>query len=91
MSLLESLGAIIQTKFIYRDHHYYTKKEIALIKKSLDWCDIIITTEKDFIRIKDLAFEEWMEKIFYIKIDLVWHQNRDLLFTKISELLSPEK
>ena len=54
--LLQSLSdKIIGTK-IYRDHHFYTYKDILYLQKQAVkiGCDYLVTTEKDMIKIKNL-------------------------------------
>lgn len=57
---LESLGLKFNHK-AYRDHHNFTEEEL----KELQFEEMIITTEKDYMRLKN---EISREKIFYLPI-----------------------
>ena len=66
----------------FSDHHRYTKTEIeALINEfnafNLNHDSIILTTEKDYMRIKDSEFEEMFRSIplYYIPIEVAFHGN----------------
>ena len=63
-SSLENLGAVIEKKTIFRDHHFFSDKELArMLKESKSEDTIFITTEKDFVRIsKDFK----KGRIFYL-------------------------
>ena len=66
-SLLEKSGLKIEDKIYFPDHYNYNKKEIENLiiqakKKGLE----LITTEKDYFRIKRLGFK----KIDYVTVDL---------------------
>jgi tetraacyldisaccharide 4'-kinase len=67
-SLLQSLGASVEAQSIYPDHHVFTKADLEdLYKKAVDnKVDIIITTEKDAVRLKHLK----PQKIFALRIEL---------------------
>jgi tetraacyldisaccharide 4'-kinase len=71
---LESLGITFQ-HFSFPDHHNFTKKEIQHIQKTFDDIKtkkkIILTTEKDYVRIFDR-----LDNIYYIPIqtDFISHR-----------------
>lgn len=60
VNYLESLGLKFNHK-IYSDHHNFTEEEL----KELQFEELIITTEKDYMRLKN---EISREKIFYLPI-----------------------
>ncbi len=43
----------------YPDHHFYTRKEIA----ELEQTDLVVTTEKDFMRLKDV-----LPQVYYLEV-----------------------
>lgn len=55
-SLLTSLGVNIAAESVYPDHHQYMKSDLAhIFRKAADArVNMIITTEKDMVRLKDL-------------------------------------
>ena len=66
-NLLKSYGINVKDKISFPDHYNYTKKEIKnLISKAKGQNLKLITTEKDYFRIKKLGFK----KIEYIPINL---------------------
>jgi tetraacyldisaccharide 4'-kinase len=50
---LKALGGKLLYSFRYPDHHYYTPADLAEIKKIAGEKGLIITTEKDLVRIED--------------------------------------
>lgn len=74
--LLEGLGVIIAKRLTYLDHHSYTQEDIEMIKDSSREAQIIITTEKDGVKLKGLSIyalvvdaiiddRPGFEKVFY--------------------------
>ncbi len=67
----------LYTKF-YPDHHFFKPSDIEEIKEELDKIDsdnkIIITTEKDATRFRDLTFldEEFKKMLYYIPIEVLF-------------------
>lgn len=53
-----------EEKMIFPDHHYFTEKELMEIENKAQG-KIIITTEKDFVRLKDSILKE---QLFYLPI-----------------------
>lgn len=79
--LIEDNDLSIKKKFIFPDHHKYSKNEIMNIvdEAKKENCQII-TTEKDYYKIKKFDI-----KIEYIKIFLNI-ENKDILINKIKKL-----
>jgi tetraacyldisaccharide 4'-kinase len=48
---LQRLGARVEA-FVFRDHYAYTSRDIGKIKARAKDCDLIVTTEKDMVRLK---------------------------------------
>jgi len=55
-ALLTSLGAAVAGEYIFPDHHVYRKTDLDLIfqRAAKDRVSMIITTEKDAVRLRDL-------------------------------------
>jgi len=66
-SILKVKGANIVKLKTFRDHHYYTRRDINKIIKEAQGADII-TTEKDIIKLKDM---ELPDNIFALRIEFV--------------------
>ena len=65
--MLEDNNVIIIKKKIFPDHYQFTKKEILEIIKDAKRKKLkIVTTEKDYNRIKQFNFKE----IMHVKIEL---------------------
>lgn len=58
---LEALGAKISDFVTFRDHHFYSIKELQDISSQSKGSDMLITTEKDWAKIKD--FQNIMERL----------------------------
>ena len=56
----------IKKHFIFKDHHRFQKKDINLLLSSISRDDIIITTEKDWIRLEHFKHLFLEYKNFYI-------------------------
>ena len=66
--ILETLNIKMSQNFIFPDHYWFNIKDI---EKSLNFCDILLTTEKDFVKIKDLKLNfETKSKIFFVNMDI---------------------
>lgn len=51
---LESLGARITGRHAFPDHHWYSQKDMITIKEIAVGADLVITTEKDGVKLKGL-------------------------------------
>jgi tetraacyldisaccharide 4'-kinase len=67
-SLLESLGAIVAGSARFPDHHSYTDSDIERVLQSAAECKatMVVTTEKDSVRLKGMA----PEAVWALRIDL---------------------
>jgi tetraacyldisaccharide 4'-kinase len=68
-AMVENLGAKAQ-RFSFGDHHRYTKGDIAEIMDRASVNDIILTTEKDLVKIDPNWFGSLAEKLFAIRVVL---------------------
>ncbi|MEK6744584.1 MAG: tetraacyldisaccharide 4'-kinase [Nitrospirota bacterium] len=68
ISLLQTLGADISGTAVFPDHYSYTRSDLADLVRKADECNsaLLVTTEKDGVRLKDLA----PKGIFAVRIDL---------------------
>jgi len=73
------LGLKINRHFIFRDHHAYTREDIAGIE---DYCkknkiDTVITTEKDAVKLKGSILEALSSRALVLKVRLEIIENED--------------
>lgn len=76
-SLLRRCGMEIVREAIFPDHHLYTTKDLPSIEEKSKGADVIVTTEKDMVKLKKLNMDHlplralrielkiWEEKEFY--------------------------
>jgi tetraacyldisaccharide 4'-kinase len=80
--MLQSLGADIKKYKKFRDHHFYSQRELNKIQREAQDMDII-TTEKDLVKLKELKLPE---NIYALKIEFSIEDNYyDTLFRKIAD------
>ncbi len=84
---IEKLGFTPEKEFVFRDHHEYLTEDMASIFRNIGSDDIIITTEKDAIKIKDVVNQAMAEKIFVLVPEIVFVSGRQELDNKIRELI----
>ena len=67
---------------IFPDHHSFSKKDIQKIENTRR--EVIITTEKDFVRLIDCEFsDEVKNSMFYLPVKVVFKSKEDLFTKKI--------
>lgn len=76
---LENLGAVVHS-ISFRDHHAYSKKDIENILRRVHPKDIVITTEKDWIRLQQYHKElSQLKNFYFLKIEFALIENEILL------------
>jgi tetraacyldisaccharide 4'-kinase len=67
---LESLGGTVVRFLGYPDHHPYSDKDISDICEaaSLSGADMIVTTEKDGVRLTD--FNNFLKELYFLKVEM---------------------
>jgi tetraacyldisaccharide 4'-kinase len=88
---LSGLGLIPQLEFVFPDHHYYRPPEVREILASChrQAIDILITTQKDEVRLRELLRGQEMDlKILVLKVKLVITKGQDEFFSRLSRLYS---
>ncbi len=73
----------------YRDHYFYTQKDIQFIRKKLSFgFDYIITTEKDFIKLKSFNF---FPMVFHIELKIHYEKKfKQFIIKKINKKYATE-
>ena len=87
---LKNLGANVGLTRRYTDHHRYRKREI---QKFIDQClnrdlDMIVTTEKDYVRFPDVDLNENMP-IFFLRVEIGILSNEETFEDCINRICSP--
>ena len=87
---LKNLGANVELTRRYTDHHRYRKREI---QKFIDQClnrdlDMIVTTEKDYVRFPDVDLNENMP-IFFLRVEIGILSNEENFEDCINRICSP--
>ncbi len=84
---IEKFGFLPEKEFVFRDHHEYLTEDMTSIFRDIGSDGIIITTEKDAIKIKDVINQAMAEKIFVLVPEIVFVSGRQELDNKIRELI----
>jgi tetraacyldisaccharide 4'-kinase len=84
---LASLGAEPAAFKAFRDHHRYTPAEIRHLIEERDrlHADCLVTTEKDWVRLKDLGIQH--PDLAFLRITFELRGEREKFFTMIKETL----
>jgi tetraacyldisaccharide 4'-kinase len=96
---LQSLGAHVDLAVRYIDHHYYTETELrTLIKRCIKRdLSMIVTTEKDAVRMPRLPADEAKVPIYFLRVEieiLTGHETWEHCVNRICKpqpILSPER
>ena len=81
-NLLQSLGANIADRSAFADHHAYSKEDMEELEKKAKELDaIIVTTEKDMVKVRRISSGN---EIYYLGIEIDILQGRDELVSLIS-------
>lgn len=86
--ILTGLGAKIKKRFFYQDHHKYTQSDIDRISaegKSLG-IDLIVTTAKDLVKIKDLDISGISNKLLVLNIRIEITEGKENLIAGLDSV-----
>ncbi|MDD3065199.1 MAG: tetraacyldisaccharide 4'-kinase [Endomicrobiaceae bacterium] len=81
------LGLKIKKEFVFRDHYGYSANDIEKIYKQMSDSDIILTTEKDGIKIKEIINDGIKKKIFTLSGEIIFNFGKEKFEEKIAEIL----
>ena len=81
---LKNLNINISGKYIFNDHYFYTQKDLDSMIKVNDSKTIFITTEKDFIKIKNEFIKDY--PVYYLKIGVEFSDKKGYLIEKLNTL-----
>ena len=85
--LVESLGARIEKKISFPDHHYYTDKELRPIVDEAKKKKVrIIVTQKDMVKMRSLLKKD---EVLYLKIEVEFISGEREIKEKLEKILGP--
>ena len=69
---LQTLGANVVTQHAFDDHHHYTDADIKFIRdlSAQNEYDMIVTTEKDWVKLSQLATIKVLTDLHWLKIEM---------------------
>ena len=87
---IKNLGAKIELTRRYTDHHRYRKREV---QKFIDQClnrdlDMIVTTEKDYVRFPEIQAIEDMP-VYFLRVEIGILNNQETFEDCINRICSP--
>jgi tetraacyldisaccharide 4'-kinase len=68
-TMLEQLGAIVE-RLAYQDHHCYTIADVKEIMDKAAGKDLILTTEKDLVKIDTAWFTTKLDKLYAVRVGI---------------------
>jgi tetraacyldisaccharide 4'-kinase len=68
-TMLEQLGAIVE-RLAYQDHHSYTIADVKEITDRASGNDLILTTEKDLVKIDTAWFTKESDKLYAVRVGI---------------------
>lgn len=86
---LAKLGAEVVLFKDFPDHHAFSRAEIETLILSARHADCLITTEKDWVRIEELAIHE--DKLCYLTVSFELLPERDGFFRLVEEKIQAAK
>ena len=86
--MIKDSGINIIEKMNFPDHHHYTIEDINFLKNRFTNGSVFITTEKDFIKIKN--FNEFISEyhVYFLKLEIEIATKKNILFNKLNELVN---
>lgn len=77
---LFALGAAEVQSISFRDHHSYSEKDVENILRRVDPDEILITTEKDWVKLREYSEQfKSLKNFYYLKIGFHIEKNEILL------------
>ena len=88
-NLLKEKGAEITKKLCWTDHHWYSDEDMSAIEKSAAKASMVITTEKDLVKMK--PSEKLAEKLYALRIETDWLGAPPVVISELLDTLSEAK
>ncbi|MFH1305069.1 MAG: tetraacyldisaccharide 4'-kinase [Candidatus Omnitrophota bacterium] len=88
--LIEKQGAVIVSRHDHDDHHRYSDHDIGVIRArcAREKAEIIITTAKDYVKVRDLDLSGIEEKIFVMNIVIDIVEGKENLVAGLNSVIS---
>jgi len=77
----------ILRKFEFPDHHAYNAEELEGLFTGIDKDKVIVTTEKDFVKLKSMSSLFKKYKIVCLKIDVQFKKGKDVFENKLKGII----
>jgi tetraacyldisaccharide 4'-kinase len=87
-SLLKKYGMEILREMIFPDHHLYTTKDLNSIQKKVNKVDLIVTTEKDMVKLMELNISHLPIRALRIEMK-IWEEEE--FYKRMMEIFSDKK
>ena len=87
-SLLKKCGTEIVKEVIFPDHHLYTTKDLNFIQKEVNKVDLIVTTEKDMVKLMELDISHLPIRALRIGMK-IWEEEE--FYKRMMEIFSDKK
>jgi tetraacyldisaccharide 4'-kinase len=90
--ILQAMGLEIITNKVFPDHYLYKSKDINIIKReySKNKSDLVITSEKDSMRLLNYKNELKDLPVFYIEITAQFIDGEKQILEEINQLITKE-
>lgn len=73
---VKQLGGIIKAQHIFPDHHFFKKIELENIaREAKEKKLVLVTTAKDYMRLKDQEFQEILQNLIIVDVDVDYQEN----------------
>jgi tetraacyldisaccharide 4'-kinase len=87
-SLLKKCGTEIVKEVIFPDHHLYTTKDLNSIQKEVNKADLIVTTEKDMVKLMELNISHLPIRALRIEMK-IWEEEE--FYQRVMEIFPDKK
>lgn len=88
---IEKLGSHVTGTLAYPDHHAYTAGDIDDIEKAAKGADVVLTTEKDAVKLKSLSGARLPIYALRIEVEIKNTEGLSRLFTRFVKKAAPPK
>lgn len=85
-SLINTDKINILRKFEFRDHHAFNEEELEKLFTGIDKEKIIVTTEKDFVKLKYIPGLLKKYRFAYLKIEVQFKKGKDIFENKMKDI-----
>lgn len=80
VAMLKRAGAERVEEISFHDHHNFTERDLRMVLARVRPYDIVVTTEKDYVRLrKHMAMLKILRQFYYLKIEFEILENEILL------------